>query len=553
MSYLNVKDANGKIKKLPLGKNGTSVTIKSITESTASGGENVVTFSDGKTLKVRNGKDGEDGGSGTYIVPAYWESAVDEAITKVKALQDGGGNDVVNFCWFSDIHYGGDKTYTGNVGVLCAKIMEECDIPLALMGGDTISAGANNYATEDILLSKFDGAWEIYDPIGAERLMLVSGNHEDAYGSYSDGTATIHYVNKADPLKIWNKLYRPQSKDFRRVFGGNGTYFYIENVPQKVRFVCMNSSYYDGKGYTNGTTKAMSIGFGTEQLDWFESTALSVDDGWSVVVAMHIPPISGYAAEFNNAEYTRVRSIISNGAENIIGVFCGHMHRSNVYTNDLPCPIITVTCAINTPYDGTTAERVAGTSTETSIDIVSINKKTKKINMTRLGHGEDRVVAYGEPEQVNLYDKSQVRLNTRFSFSAAAFQTNNGTFATGWVELPANPAENEVYLYTKGLNLVSNEYGFIIGTNDVNATTDFEINGRYNQLNDTAGAYSMLGEVLDADTYYYKIRVGYRANGNVINQYVKNATHICLTYKVGTTAITINDLPDFIMSFEPIE
>lgn len=64
MSYLKVKDANGKITELPLVKNGTSVTIKSISESDESGGENVVTFSDGKTLKVRNGKDGGDGGSG---------------------------------------------------------------------------------------------------------------------------------------------------------------------------------------------------------------------------------------------------------------------------------------------------------------------------------------------------------------------------------------------------------------------------------------------------------------------------------------------------------
>ena len=43
------------------GKDGTSVTVKSVTESTADGGSNVVVFSDGKTLTVKNGKTGSPG------------------------------------------------------------------------------------------------------------------------------------------------------------------------------------------------------------------------------------------------------------------------------------------------------------------------------------------------------------------------------------------------------------------------------------------------------------------------------------------------------------
>jgi hypothetical protein len=43
------------------GSAGTSVTISSTTESEVSGGENVVTFSDDKTLTIKNGRDGENG------------------------------------------------------------------------------------------------------------------------------------------------------------------------------------------------------------------------------------------------------------------------------------------------------------------------------------------------------------------------------------------------------------------------------------------------------------------------------------------------------------
>lgn len=47
------------------GEDGTSVTITKITESTADGGSNVVTFSDGKTLIVKNGSKGSSGEGGT--------------------------------------------------------------------------------------------------------------------------------------------------------------------------------------------------------------------------------------------------------------------------------------------------------------------------------------------------------------------------------------------------------------------------------------------------------------------------------------------------------
>lgn len=46
------------------GTDGTSVTIASVTESAEDGGSNVVIFSDGKTLTVKNGKTGSKGDSG---------------------------------------------------------------------------------------------------------------------------------------------------------------------------------------------------------------------------------------------------------------------------------------------------------------------------------------------------------------------------------------------------------------------------------------------------------------------------------------------------------
>lgn len=53
-AYTSIKGNSG-----TNGSDGTSVTVSSVTESTESGGSNVVEFSDGKTITVKNGKDGK--------------------------------------------------------------------------------------------------------------------------------------------------------------------------------------------------------------------------------------------------------------------------------------------------------------------------------------------------------------------------------------------------------------------------------------------------------------------------------------------------------------
>jgi hypothetical protein len=63
------------------GKDGTSVTIQSISESTESGGSNVVIFSGGKSVTVKNGKDGKDGKDGTnYVITEADKSAIAASI-----------------------------------------------------------------------------------------------------------------------------------------------------------------------------------------------------------------------------------------------------------------------------------------------------------------------------------------------------------------------------------------------------------------------------------------------------------------------------------------
>ena len=71
------------------GKDGTSVTVKSVSESTADGGSNVVTFSDGKTLTIKNGSKGSSGTNGTNGTNGVSVSSVTQTTT---SSADGGSN-----------------------------------------------------------------------------------------------------------------------------------------------------------------------------------------------------------------------------------------------------------------------------------------------------------------------------------------------------------------------------------------------------------------------------------------------------------------------------
>jgi hypothetical protein len=68
------------------GQDGTSVTVSNVAESTEDGGSNVVTFSDGKTITIKNGSKGTDGKDGTSVT-----------VSKVNESTEDGGSSVVTF------------------------------------------------------------------------------------------------------------------------------------------------------------------------------------------------------------------------------------------------------------------------------------------------------------------------------------------------------------------------------------------------------------------------------------------------------------------------
>ena len=84
VTTISIADKNGtKTATVNDGADGTSVSVSNVSESTASGGSNVVTFSDGKKVTVKNGKNGDN-----YVLTSDdMDTIAARAVIKIK---DGG-------------------------------------------------------------------------------------------------------------------------------------------------------------------------------------------------------------------------------------------------------------------------------------------------------------------------------------------------------------------------------------------------------------------------------------------------------------------------------
>ena len=367
------------------------------------------------------------------VIPSYWQTEVDDTVSKIKALQDVNGNNLLCFGWCSDMHIPVNGTaYEENIGSVAARVMKECNIPLFLMTGDMLTADTSTEISA--MPTAYKKAWEYLSHIGKERIIAVKGNHDAWTGN--DGNDN-YYVKGLSPEKLYNQIFAPQAEDFKREFGADGSYFFIDYKPQKTRFICLNSHWAAYEENQDGTAKYSTqkgSGFGQAQFDWLAQTALNIPEDYSAVIALHVPPSDSledgrhYVTNDHSRDLNILRGIITaycnktsysgsythstkgtylqeetwadvniscdfssyNGT--LLGLFCGHSHYDQFVADDLPVPIVCITSAVNTPYDTSASVRVLGTKDETAFDFVCIDRSTGQINTVRCGYGNDRLI-----------------------------------------------------------------------------------------------------------------------------------------------------------------
>lgn len=332
-------------------------------------------------------------GSDSVTIPSFWQDAVDICISKIKALQVG--RHCMTFPFFSDNH-----TRNGYAGMLIAHIMNECKIPYAFYGGDSIDSGY--IASEAVMIAQdkaFDTAMS-YIPNG--RFCRAVGNHD---GHWAVSASEKHYYTRE---QVYELFLREEAIAQNKHFGDDGTYYYVDDVASKTRFIVLNTNgIRDTSGAIVGST------FDSTQLAWLQNTALSFNEsGWAVVLICHQPLSNHYHALISNA--AEVRTVIANhingtdaNKADIVGCFSGHIHRDRIWSGEavnttddsegatMPFKQVTITSNhTGIAYDDATKHTVANDDKSHAIDFVTINKKTRTVNITRLGIGEDRSYTY---------------------------------------------------------------------------------------------------------------------------------------------------------------
>lgn len=357
-------------------------------------------------------------------IPSYWENMINEKTKTVKALQTAGGMDCVSFVWASDTHIpNNDTARTNDIGKIMAKMLDNCEIPFAVLSGD-IGTRAS-CSTEEEYIKMQEMVPKHLAPLwGTDRLLVALGNHDGCYGDSSG-----YYKKQYTPERLWQMYFRGQALDSRRVFSEDGTYFYVDNKAQKTRFIILNSQFggeysADENGWAVNNRFAVSC-YGQEQLDWLANVALNMPKGYGAVIVSHVPPKmlystnsepytvdcaqlcgiinaynkkssfkGSYTAGVNGWSNSTVNVDFSNAKGEIIAMFTGHIHQDSIDTTTLECPLITIISAGASVNYGEAPERKFGTDTETSFDVVTINRKSRTIYLTRVGAGEDRIVKY---------------------------------------------------------------------------------------------------------------------------------------------------------------
>ena len=191
------------------GKDGTSVTVKSVNESTADGGSNVVTFSDGKTVIIKNGSKGGDGSPGTSVNVSYVSESTASGGTNVVTFSDGKKINIKNGINGTDGKdgktpvKGTDYWTTEDQAAIVQQILDT--MGMSVFG--RVDANNNIYLTGAL----DDGTYTL--------------KYEDAQGNVTDICTYVHNnTSESDePTPTYsNVLPRATTNDGKTVYNGTG-------------------------------------------------------------------------------------------------------------------------------------------------------------------------------------------------------------------------------------------------------------------------------------------------------------------------------------------
>lgn len=315
-------------------------------------------------------------------IPFYYEKHLSDKITEVRAKETFSGVSGDEFVFITDYHM---ERNANNSPSLIDKIIHQTGAKKIVFGGDAYDASS----TPDLALNKIADFYSMFYE-NADKILSCVGNHEynnpasnkpeqqipngQVYASIVNRNDLIHHSRHTCNYTVLNRSNRTMYIFIGCEYSSSVTKESIKYILETLK----NNDGYDiivfshtglDNGGDNGNVANIIDGFKrlTDGFDKFNQKSNYIFDGITY-------DYSGCTGE-------------------VICVFSGHSHVDGCIRTDGGLNVISTTCdAYGAPEGGVV--RTKGTITEQAFDVVNIDYENKKIYMTRVGAGEDRVFSY---------------------------------------------------------------------------------------------------------------------------------------------------------------
>lgn len=261
--------------------------------------------------------------------------------------------------------------------------------------GTSVAEGPDYYTDQEVCNDHLRSYSERFSKVH-ERIYMLIGNHDGVRASFNSNPTTAMYPFMQKYMEGYTER------------NGDSLFFWFDKPDIKTRCICL--------ACPDQNTSSQYGWMGWRQIQWLAETALSVEDGWNVLVFSHTQPYSSdiilqetlrgvinafnnhsaYSDSYVNVDYSNYESV------KVVAWVCGHQHYDRVRVSEsLCCPVI-FTASPNPAVNpsGTLPEGATvppKSYTEGSLgadcwDALVFRPDEGKIHMVRFGAGEDRVV-----------------------------------------------------------------------------------------------------------------------------------------------------------------
>ena len=325
----------------------------------------------------------------TYNYPPYYDNYLPGKIETVRDRMKTVGAHGDSFIFVTDTHWASNQKKSP---ALVRAILAQSQIQKVVHGGDIPSA----YQTEENMYEAVRGEVEAWNYAVGDKLYRVLGNHDIHATDRTDASNPTYY--ELTKNEVYGLLMKGQENKVNYNSANlEGMYYYFDNKPQKIRYICLNNFETPNQAYMSNY-----------QVSWVGDRVLELESGWSVVFIGHtsIIPAHSRASESltdlrglitaiaNKTTFTTSysRTFDFTGKDTVvIGYFAGHYHQDALDVVDGVTYCVT-TCDALFQDDG--YGRVPNTVNEQAFDIISIDTANKHVYLTRIGAGTDREFSY---------------------------------------------------------------------------------------------------------------------------------------------------------------